>query len=67
MADRNLDNYVDRDQITAEILYSRKLCQAHRWPIIDVSRRSIEETAATILKLYHEREEALSEDTGEEV
>jgi hypothetical protein len=67
MADRNLDNYVDKEQIAAEILYSRKLCQAHRWPIIDVSRRSIEETAATILKLYHEREEARAEDTGGDV
>ena len=28
----------------------------HGWPIIDVTRRSIEETAAAIIRLYHDRE-----------
>ena len=56
LADRNLDDYVDRDHIAQEIAYSRRLCAKHGWPIIDVSRRSIEETAAQILRLYHDRE-----------
>ena len=56
LADRNLDEYVDRDHIAQEIAYSRRLCAKHGWPIIDVSRRSIEETAAQILRLYHDRE-----------
>ncbi len=56
LADRNLDEYVDRDHIVQEIAYSRRLCAKHGWPIIDVSRRSIEETAAQILRLYHDRE-----------
>lgn len=56
LADRNFDDYVDRERITAEILNSRRLCQAHGWPVIDVTRRSIEETAAAILQLYHERQ-----------
>jgi regulator of PEP synthase PpsR (kinase-PPPase family) len=64
MADRDITNYVDRDQIAAEINYSRRLCQTHKWPVIDVSRRSIEETAATILKLYHEREAAMLADSA---
>lgn len=56
MSDRNLDDYVDRALITEEIANSRRLCAKHGWPVIDVTRRSIEETAATILKLYHDRE-----------
>src|SRR5688572_22569120 len=63
MADRNLDDYVDRTQIANEIAYSRRLCARHGWPVIDVTRRSIEETAATIIKLLHSRE--TPDDNGE--
>jgi [pyruvate, water dikinase]-phosphate phosphotransferase / [pyruvate, water dikinase] kinase len=56
LGDRNLDDYVDRDGIAQEIAHSRRLCGKHNWPVIDVSRRSIEETAATILRLYHDRD-----------
>lgn len=56
LSDRNLDDYVDRDRIAQEIAHSRRLCARHGWPVIDVSRRSIEETAAQILRLFHDRE-----------
>jgi regulator of PEP synthase PpsR (kinase-PPPase family) len=56
LADKNLGDYVDRDRITAEIAYSRKICAQNRWPVIDVTRRSVEESAAQILKLLHDRE-----------
>lgn len=49
--------YVDRTEVAQEIAQSRKLCAAHGWPIIDVTRRSIEETAAAILALYLEHED----------
>lgn len=67
MSDRNLDDYVDRTQIAQEILHSRRLCARHGWPVIDVTRRSIEETAATILKLFHDRDAGVTsvEDTGD--
>ncbi|MGQ0455901.1 MAG: pyruvate, water dikinase regulatory protein [Hyphomicrobium sp.] len=55
MADRDLDSYVDRDAITAEIAYTRKIAAQHGWPIIDVTRRSIEETSTMILKLLQDR------------
>jgi regulator of PEP synthase PpsR (kinase-PPPase family) len=68
LADRDLDTYVDRDRIAQEIIESRKLFARNGWPMIDVTRRSVEETAATIIKLYHDRnapEEAGSEaDSG---
>src|SRR6202008_733969 len=58
MADRTLDNYVDRTQITNELAYSRRLFARHHWPLIDVTRRSVEETAATIIRLLHDRDQA---------
>jgi regulator of PEP synthase PpsR (kinase-PPPase family) len=55
IGDRKLDDYVDRTLITEEIQYSRRLCARHGWPVIDVTRRSVEETAATIIRLLHDR------------
>ncbi|MGA9868677.1 MAG: pyruvate, water dikinase regulatory protein [Acetobacteraceae bacterium] len=50
--------YVDEDAVKAELLWARRLCNRRGWPVIDVTRRSIEETAATVLQLkdaWHER------------
>jgi regulator of PEP synthase PpsR (kinase-PPPase family) len=47
-------SYVDREAVAEEIAYSRRLCARHKWPMIDVTRRSIEETAAAILDLYRD-------------
>ena len=44
--------YVDREAVADEVAHSRRLCARHQWPVIDVTRRSIEETAAAILDLY---------------
>ena len=48
-------NYVDRHSVSDEIALSKKLCTAHNWPIIDVTRRSIEETAAAVISLLQDR------------
>ena len=45
------DTYVDKASVAAEIAFTRKLCARHSWPLIDVTRRSIEETATAILAL----------------
>jgi regulator of PEP synthase PpsR (kinase-PPPase family) len=50
--------YVDKLAITNELVYMRKICSMHNWPIIDVTRRSIEETAAAILNLLADRSSA---------
>jgi [pyruvate, water dikinase]-phosphate phosphotransferase / [pyruvate, water dikinase] kinase len=47
--------YIDREAVAAEIAFSKKLCARHNWPLIDVTRRSIEETAAAVLNLLSER------------
>lgn len=44
-------SYVDRDSVAAEIVSSRRLCSRNGWPMIDVSRRSIEETAASVISM----------------
>src|SRR5260221_7525783 len=49
-------DYVDEEAVRAEIAFTRKLFERYEWPTIDVSRRSIEETAAQILNLLAERE-----------
>ena len=52
-------DYVDLDAVRAEIAASRQLFENQGWPMIDVSRRSIEETAAAVMNLLTERGEAL--------
>ncbi len=51
-------DYIDADAVRAELLWARRLCMRRGWPVVDVTRRSIEETAATVLQLmeaWHER------------
>jgi regulator of PEP synthase PpsR (kinase-PPPase family) len=45
-------SYVDPVAVSEEIVQSRKLFSQYGWPVIDVTRRSIEETAAAIIDLY---------------
>ncbi len=47
--------YVDEDMVAREIAYARRMFADQGWPIIDVTRRSIEETAAAIIALCNER------------
>lgn len=51
-------DYVDEDAVKAELLWAQRLCARHGWPVLDVTRRSIEETAVTVLQLmeaWHKR------------
>jgi regulator of PEP synthase PpsR (kinase-PPPase family) len=51
MNDRSLKDYTNLDKIKSEVENSKKLFKKNNWPIIDVTRRSVEETAASILKI----------------
>jgi regulator of PEP synthase PpsR (kinase-PPPase family) len=44
--------YVDPVAVSEEVVQSRRLFSHYGWPVIDVTRRSIEETAAAIISLY---------------
>lgn len=46
--------YVDPEAVADEVTQSRRLCARKGWPVIDVTRRSIEETAASILDLLRD-------------
>src|SRR6266481_5766603 len=48
-------DYTDIEAVRSEVTQARRLFAQNHWPVIDVSRRSIEETAASILKLLARR------------
>lgn len=54
--DENTD-YVDMEMVSKEISDARRLYTKHNWTVINVSRKSIEETAATIIQRYQEYRE----------
>lgn len=54
MGEKRDTDYVELESVRAEIAATRKLFEQHDWPSIDVSRRSIEETAAAIINLLAE-------------
>jgi len=54
------DTYIDRQAVTDEVAFARRLCAKHGWAVLDVTRRSIEETAAAIMKLHTDRQRARS-------
>ena len=45
--------YIDVDAVRDEIVQARRLYERQGWPVIDVTRRSVEETAAAVLNLLH--------------
>tara|TARA_A100001391_G_scaffold136353_2_gene95033 strand:+ start:3893 stop:4738 length:846 start_codon:yes stop_codon:yes gene_type:complete len=47
--------YVDEERVEKEVAFARRMFADNGWPVIDVTRRSIEETAAAIIKLHSER------------
>ena len=61
------DRYVDEDNVKAELLWARRLCTARGWPIINVTSRSIEETAAAVLRfmeIWHQRHQPAPTQAG---
>ena len=49
-------SYVDEERVEKEVAFARRMFADNGWPAIDVTRRSIEETAAAVIKLHQERE-----------
>ena len=48
----DLKTYTDVEKIRNEVENSRKMFKKYNWPSIDVTRRSVEETAASIIKIH---------------
>ena len=45
-------NYTNIDEIREEVINAKKTFQKYKWPVIDVTRKSVEETAASIIKIH---------------
>jgi hypothetical protein len=46
--------YVNQDEVREEMLSAKRLFAKNRWPVVDTTRRSIEESAARIINLYQD-------------
>jgi len=57
MKETRAGDYTDEDAVRREVMDAQKLFEREGWPTIDVSRRSIEETAAQVLNLLAEHRE----------
>jgi hypothetical protein len=55
-AESGNDEYIDRQAVADEVAFARRLSAKFNWAQLDVTRRSIEETAAAVLKLYTDRQ-----------
>lgn len=60
MGENRDSNYVELNAVRAEIAATRQLFENQDWPMIDVTRRSIEETAAAVMNLLAERKEPMA-------
>jgi len=47
--------YVQEERVEREVQFARRMFADNGWPVIDVTRRSIEETAAAIIRLFHDK------------
>ena len=56
MGDRDNETYIDKQAVADEVAFARRLSAKFNWALLDVTRRSIEETAAAIMKLYADRQ-----------
>lgn len=51
-------DYINLDEVRREVTEARRLFERQGWPVIDVTRRSIEETATEILQIYQDRKDS---------
>lgn len=59
LGQNEMSDYVEMSKVQEEVRAARRLYTQNRWPIIDVTRRSIEETAAQVIKHLNSHRETL--------
>ena len=52
MHEERPNEYTNEEEIINELEKSKKLFNKYNWPVIDVTRKSVEETAASIIKIF---------------
>ena len=60
-------DYINTELVRSELLWARRLCAQRGWPVVDVTRRSIEETAAAVvshIQAWHDRRRKAQENPG---
>jgi regulator of PEP synthase PpsR (kinase-PPPase family) len=57
--EENETSYVNIDEIVEEVRESRRIFAKYNWPVIDVTRKSVEETSALIIQLYEKHKEKI--------
>ena len=55
LKEKESSEYINLDEIKKELENSKKIFRINKWPTIDVTRKSVEETAASIIKIYEIR------------
>lgn len=55
MSENSVTDYIDEASVRDEVTEASRFFRKHNWPVIDVSRRSVEETAAAILNKLNQR------------
>ena len=50
--ENEITDYVDLNKIKKEVEDAKKTFKKYNWPIVDVTRKSVEETAASVIKIY---------------
>ena len=53
--------YIEQEAVRDELVRARRLFERHGWPVIDVTRRSVEETAAAVINLLNARQGHVAE------
>ena len=57
LKEKQLTDYTNLNKIEKETLEAKKAFKKYQWPIVDVTRKSVEETAASIIKIYEIKKE----------
>ena len=52
LKEKKATTYIDYEKISKEVIEAKKLFKKYNWPIVDVTRKSVEETAASVIKIY---------------
>jgi len=52
LSEKKSSSYTDIEKIRLEVEMSKNIFKKNNWPIIDVTRKSVEESAASIIKIY---------------
>ncbi|EGG75826.1 Putative phosphotransferase [Gluconacetobacter sp. SXCC-1] len=51
MSETSVKPYIDPQNVQEELQWARRLCVRYKWPVINVTHRSVEETAAAIIDM----------------